>query len=376
MIITRHSILLCLLFAESLSAKTLVVGEAIRFEDKYNTTINHFSKGFETAKGLFEREHPGVKIEFKKFPHELPLETVAEAANRIIKEKVPAVIGGELSAEAKVLSDLLDPQKIVFISHSASSPIVTEGKPFTFRTGFADEQLARALAQFVIETLKPKKIGIFANLSNPYSAYLSSQFEKELLAETKNIPVVWQKVISGVDDYSKNVEFFKNEGATHVLSCVNDGDFTNLVVQSARKEFFPTFIGSDSWGSNGYVFSRFVENGSHSDKFVAFRTYYWKEGSRGGLVDKFREQFKKKFHEEPNAWNAVAFDAAWVLFTAMNRAKNPSSSDEIRRELLKIKDLQLVTTSHFTFGPNNAAVKDIPIYKLSRSGIEFQREIR
>jgi hypothetical protein len=109
--------------------KVLDVGIILRLNDQFNESVSAMMTGIETAKALFEKDHPNVKIVFHKYPHNEDLESVVAASNLAIKDQVPAVIGGELSEESFVLRDKLGANKIVFITPTSSNPAVTENQP-------------------------------------------------------------------------------------------------------------------------------------------------------------------------------------------------------------------------------------------------------
>jgi branched-chain amino acid transport system substrate-binding protein len=301
--------------------KNLVAGVALRFDDKFNGTVSLFKDGIECAKDLFEKQHKGTKIKLVHFSHSPELSSVVAAADKIIQSKIPAVVGAEMSDEAMVLGDRLGPHKIPLVSHTASSPQVTENKPFSFRVCFSDAQVGDLMAKYVIEKLKPKTIGVLHNISYAYSDYLSKRFvaavgkETSVLNPNERPSIFMQKVLSRSQDFSEQIAFFKSHKVTHLAMFTVDSDFMRFVTQAEKSQFFPVFIGSDGWGTNGYVYQRYVKDSPSGEKFVAFRNSYWKEDAKSEMANLFREAFKKQFHETPNAWNAIGFDAAWVLFT-------------------------------------------------------------
>ena len=96
--------------------KTLKVGVILRLNDKFNDTVATMLAGIESAKNLYEAKHPGVRIVLKRYPHGDDLESVLKATTRAVEDKMPAVIGGELSEESIVIGDKLAESKAVFIT--------------------------------------------------------------------------------------------------------------------------------------------------------------------------------------------------------------------------------------------------------------------
>jgi branched-chain amino acid transport system substrate-binding protein len=115
-----------------------------------------------------------------------------------------------------------------------------------------------------------------------------------------------------------------------------------------------------------------VKENPSGAKFVAYRNSYWKEDVNTSLARDFRSAYSKKFQGKPNAWVAISFDAAWVLFHAMNRAKDSNSPEQIREELSRLKNIQVVTAPRFRFGSNNSPDKELYLYRIDSQGIHYE----
>jgi branched-chain amino acid transport system substrate-binding protein len=356
--------------------KKLTVGLAFRFDDNFNKSVSMLHEGIETAKSLFEKAHPEVTITLKKFSHELGLETVSATGDRIAAQKISAVIGAEMSDEALVLGERLGTRKIVLVTPTATNPKVTENKPYTFQMSFSDTEVADRLARYIVVHQRPKVLGVFQNISYNYSNYLSTRFvetvKKLTVADKPPFPIVIQEVLRRTSDFSKQIKYFKKHKVTHLAIFSFDSDLTGFVSQANKQAFFPVYIGSDGWGTNKYVYSRMVQEPPMGEKFVAFRNSYWKNDIKTDMADQFRKAFQKRYHRPPSGWNAIAFDAAWVLFTAMAKCKNPDDGDAIRKELKQLEPLPVVTAPKVSFGVDNVPVKDLYIFKISRQGISYE----
>lgn len=375
-------LLLLLFFTQMAVGKTLTVGVALRLNDAYNNSVNSIKRGIETAKTLYEKEHPGVRVNLQVFPHSKDLASVNAAADKIIAAKLPAVVGGEMSEESIVLGDRLDAAKTVFITPTSSNPSVTENKPFVFRACFSDKQVADEMAKYVSENLKPTKMGVIHNISSPYTDYLSSRFVETFsqLAEQKgnasNKSINVEKVKRGTLDFSKQIDRFKAENVTHVVMFTHDNDLIRFNLQAEEREFFPVYIGSDGWGTNQFVYDKFVKESSKGERFIGIRNSYWKETNTRKITRDFKKTFESQFHEAPGAWNAIGFDATWVLLKAMDKAENPASAEEIRKEMKKTRKISLVTSERFSFNKENSPQKDLYLFRVSKQGIQYEATLK
>ncbi len=202
--------------------KTLTVGVSFRINDAYNNSVRSLLSGIDTAKELFEKDHPNIRIELKQVAHSADLASVNTAAEKFIAEKVTAVIGGEMSEEAIVFGDRLGPKNIVFFTPTSSNPKVTDGKPFVFSACFSDRTVATEMARYMKESLKPTAIGVIHNISSPYSDYLSNRFAETFWRMTvqspeNRPPILVEKVLRRTLDFSKQIRKFKE---ANVLQCV------------------------------------------------------------------------------------------------------------------------------------------------------------
>jgi len=358
-------------FASMVSAKTFRVGLVFRYDYEFDAVCLTLTKGIGAAKDLFEKTHPNVKIELKRYAHGETLESVVAATEKVIHDKIPAVIGGNQSNESIVIAEQLDPKKIVFITPTSSHPKVTENKDFAFRVCFTDDEVSAKLAKFVAEKLKPTILGVVHNISEPYPDYLTSHFLEAFRQKMPKLPTIEEKIVRGQIHFEDIISKFMEGKVTHVLMLTYDTHLFRFVAQASGKGFFPVYIGSDGWGNDNYVIKSVIESKAEGQKFIGFRNTYWNPDLKTPFGEKFKQTYLHLFNEEPNAWSAIAFDAAWVLFEAMNRSKDPENSKEIQQHLRKLKKVSLVTSNDFSFGPNNSPRRELVIFRIDHMGSHF-----
>jgi branched-chain amino acid transport system substrate-binding protein len=357
-------------------AKTFRVGVALRFQDRTNTTATYFDEGIEIARKMFEAHHADSRIEIHRFGHDATMVSVSEAADRILRLKTPAVIGGEWTSEALVLSEKLGPAHVVLVTPTATNPDVTHNRPYTFRACFADDEVANRLARFTVETLHPKKIGVLQNISSPYTEYLSATFSESIAKGPSPPELLVQKVLGTAKDYGPQIDFFIAHHVTHLAMFTLDTDFREFVAQAGKKGFFPVYIGSDGWGPINTLYDTLIKGSPFGAKFVGYRNNYWREDAHTPMVNRFRIAFEAQYKRPPNATNAIGFDSAWVLFHAMRAAKNPDCGADIQAAMKTLPPLPVVTSDRFSFGPDNSPRKDLYVYRLDRRGLRYEARLK
>ena len=358
--------------------KILQVGIVLRLKDTFSDTLSYTLDGIESAKILFEKTHPGFQVQLKKYTHDDSLQSVLEASNRAIADQVPAVIGGELSEESLVLRDQFGPRKIVFVTPTSSNPKVTEGFPFTFRVCFSDNWVASELAHFTVNRLQPRAVGLIHNVSSPYTDFQSKRFLeafRQLMGGRNSqdqAPIFVEKILRDTANFNQQIKKFIQNKVTHVVLPLHRGEFLRFVTQANMMGYFPTYIGSDGWGSTEHL-ERDILNGSQwRSEFVAFRSTFWNETYQTSLAKAFKAEYVGRTFKLPNAWGAVAFDAAWLLFTAMSKTVHQNNGEEIRAQLAQLREVELVTHSHFTFGKDNSPESSIPIFMIQGAGTPLE----
>ncbi|MBI4371049.1 MAG: ABC transporter substrate-binding protein [Elusimicrobia bacterium] len=368
----------------TLPAKTLDIGVILRLDDRFNgqfnETVSALVDGIEIAKTLFEESNPSTTVRLHRYPHAKSLSSVVDAANRALQDGVPAVVGGELSEEAFVLRDILGPRRVVLVTPTATHPDVTEKHPYAFRACFSDRLVASRLAAFTAGSLKPARVALIHNVSSPYTDFLSRQFltafGRRNLRARPPVPIETVEVLRDKTDFDAEIERFKAHGVTHVVMLTHQSDLVRFVLQASRKGFHPVYVGSDGWGSNEHVFEKLVKESPSGGRFVGFRNSYMRDDVDTPMARRFREAHARLHSRSPTAWSAIAFDAAWALLTAMQNASDPRSGKAVQQALKSIKDLELVTSERFSFGPDNSPRKDLYIYRLDKQGVRYEITLR
>ena len=229
-------------FAET---RTFDVGLSLRLNDQYNDTTQQMKNGIVAAKSLFEKKNKDTKIKFHYYSHEENLASVLASAEKAIKDNVPVVIGGEHSDEAIVLKDTLGPKKIVFMTPTSSNPSVTENAPYAFRACFRDDAVSEKLADFTLDYLKAKSIGVIYNVSTPYSDYLGRAMVSRLSGRKDKEKLTFQLTVEKIGkekkDFEAEIKSFIANHVTHVVMLSQQEPFVLFAIQAAKLNFPPVY---------------------------------------------------------------------------------------------------------------------------------------
>lgn len=347
------------------------VGIAFSKTNKYDRSTQQIIDGINLAKIMFEQKYPKYKVNFINYIY-LPnnLGSVSKISDKICRDKIPVVIGGEMTEDALMLGEKLNSCHIVLISPTATNPKVTENKKYVFRMSVSDQEVAEKLSVFVKTYFNSPAIGVVHDISLPYPDFLTKSFLKAYSHNCKNL-IINKKVLREKIDYSLEIDDFLKKNINIIIMLTYDIDFKKFLSQAAEKNYFPIYIGSDGWGSNESII-RIIHNNSYiRNHFVGYRNDYWSDNNINTLNICFKKLYKKTYTNHPDSWSAIGFDSAWLIFNAFLKKQNKLNAEELKNQIANIHNLNLLTTNNFKFKRDHSPKKALYIYKITIKGAEY-----
>jgi branched-chain amino acid transport system substrate-binding protein len=171
------------------------------------------------------------------------------AANKIVSQGIKFVVGHLCSGATIAAADIYENEGVVMISPAATAPQLTEAKPrnFIFRTIGRDDQQAPAAANYIAQTLKPKKVAILHDKQS-YGQGLANSVKANLAAS--KVPVaMFEGINAGESDYSAIITKLKSQG----IDVVYYGGYfpeLGLLMRQAREQGLKSvFVGPEGAGN-------------------------------------------------------------------------------------------------------------------------------
>jgi branched-chain amino acid transport system substrate-binding protein len=219
------------------------------------------------------------------------------------------------------------------------------------------------IAKFTADNLKLKKAALLVDRKNDYSTGL----EKVLLEE---FPKLGGTIVAR-ESYSAGDTNFKTQ-LTNLKEANPDiiflpGYYTEvaLICQQAREVGITCpFIGGDGWDSEvtTRVGGKAVDGCYYTNHYFA--------GDPDPRVKQFVDKFKAAHNGEvPDAMAVLGYDAANILFKAMEDAKS-TDGPKLRDALAQIKDSPGVTVN-ITIDANRNAKKPGVVLKIENGKVEM-----
>jgi len=280
--------------------------------------------------------------------HEVP----SIVTKLITRDKIHALLAEPVSTRAMIAAPIAQANKVVMISPAAVKPELTMQGDFIFRACFISSAEAEVIVNFAFNRLKAKRAAIILDPKNDYAVvlarFLSEYFEKlggEIVRE-ENYEARDKEVFAQL----KRI----NSEKPDVLFAPGFYNTAGMIAAEVKREGRPKLIGSDGWDSPSLL-----EGSGDAFEGVYFANHFW-IGSEDPLVRKFVEDYTREFGAGPDAGAATAYDAARMLFDAIQRAQSVDSI-AIRDALAKTVDFPGVT-GRITLNSNRDAL--VPVYML------------
>jgi branched-chain amino acid transport system substrate-binding protein len=305
----------------------------------------------------------GKKVKLVTMDDQGKAEEAASVVTRLIEqEKVVALLGEVASSRSLAAAPIAQTKKIPMITPSSTNPKVTEVGDYVYRTCFIDPFQGTVMAKFAYDNLKLKKVAVLRDVKSDYSVGLADFFiqkYKELGGE----------IVADVSYQSNDVDF--KAQLTQLKSKKPEGLFipgyyteVGLIARQARELGIQAkLLGGDGWDS-----PKLSEIGGKAINGGYFSNHYSNETTDPVAVE-FMNKFKAKYNKMPDGLSAAGYDAAKVLFKAM-QAAGDVSPQTIRDQLAKVSDHPGVT-GKITINEKRNATKSAVVVEVQGSVNKF-----
>jgi branched-chain amino acid transport system substrate-binding protein len=283
-------------------------------------------------------------------------EAVTAVTRLINDDKVVAVLGEVASSLSLAGGPIAQKAGIPMISPSSTNPDVTDVGDYIFRVCFLDDFQGWVVAKFVTDTLKAKKVAILFDQSQAYSSGLAEYFEKAF-KEMGGTITTKQAYTGGNLEISSQLQQLKGSDSEVIFVPGYYSDAGTIIRKGREAGIKAVFIGGDGWDSEELPkIAGAAINGNY------FANHYAPEEDRPE-VKNFVSKYKQEYNSTADGLAALGYDAALVLFDAMERAPSLKGSD-LRDALAATKDFTGVT-GKFSIDKNRNAQKSavVVLYK-------------
>jgi branched-chain amino acid transport system substrate-binding protein len=307
----------------------------------------------------------GVKGKPMKVLYEDDKSNPAEANNKVIqlidRDKVVALLGEIASARSKAGGIVANKKRVPMITPSSTNPDVTKVGPFAFRVCFTDDMQGASAAEFVVDKLKKKKVGLLFANDDLYSSGLAEYFRKELKKRGGEL-VAEKGFLKKETNFTTYLNEIKAAGPEIIYAPIYYNQMA-IIARQAKAVGIKgdMFAGGDGWDADELLADAGEElEGAHFTNFYA-PDVPWPNSKA------FRAAYVARFKHEPSSMAAKGYDAAKVLADAIKRAKD-ETPDGIRQAIQETRGFVGATGTITIDAERNA---DTPVVVVRVSGKKF-----
>ena len=365
------------LLALAAATAALTAQETIKIGEYASLTGKEASFGQQSHKGLtlaIEEINAaggalGRKLElFTEDNQTKPGESATAAKKLISRDKVVALIGEVASGRSLEAAPIAQAAKIPMIAPAATNPKVTQTGNYIFRVCFIDPFQGTVMAKFAQNDLKAKRVAILSSVSNAYSVGLA-KFFKETFVANGGLVVSEKNFSEGDKDFRAQLTAVKaaNVDAIFVPSYYTEAA---LIARQARDLGLTVPL----FGGDGWVADQLLEIGGDALNGCYYSTHFSPE-NQDPVVQAFVKKFKARWgaNENPDAFAALGYDAAFVLVDAIKRA-GTTDGPKLRDALAATKNFAGVT-GVTNIDANRDASKPAAIIAIKGGKLEFLKTV-
>jgi len=298
----------------------------------------------------------GRKIKLSTLDDAGKPQDAGNAVTRLVtQEKVTALLGEVASGLSMVGGQIAQQYGTPMISPSSTNPQVTQIGDMVFRVCFLDDFQGMVMAKFAREELKAQKAAILFDQGQPYSKGLADYAEKAF-KEMGGKVVTRQAYGSSDPDVSAQLSSIKEANPDVVFLPGYYTQAANIMRQARKLGITAAFVGGDGWDSD-----KLEEIGGDAVQGSYYSNHYSPE-EESPVVKNFVTKYKAEFNSTPDGLAALGYDAANLLFAALDRAPSLGGKD-LAATIASTKDFVGVTGT-ITIDPKRDASKSAVVVKV------------
>lgn len=273
-------------------------------------------------------------------------EQAQQQALQIAKQnRAIAVIGHWYSSASISAGKIYKKYKIPAITPGSTNIKVTKDNEWYFRNIYNAKASGQFLANYVKKVFRQNKVSIISEKA-AYGSYLAQVFEEEALKlgmvienqwhfnnDPKNLPSVFKRIVD---------ELHSKKEIGVILLAVQATEGVQLVKLIKEAGLQNQIIGASSLSEKTFRngFERFPMSKDHpgfytNNIYVATPLIF---DTANEKAQKFFEEYKIEYKEEPDWSAAYAYDTAMILVEALKKAQIKGTQQTLSADREKIKD--------------------------------------
>ena len=285
-------------------------------------------------------------------------EAATVVSNLITNDKVNAVIGSMTSGAVKSMTPNITKGAVPLVTPAGTDDTLTvtngEVNEYIFRSTFQDSYQGKVLANYTTNELKAKKVVLYYDNSSDYAKGIAKSFEKTYDGKIVD-KVSFQ---SGDKDFQATLSKIKGEDFDAIVMPGYYNE-TGLITKQARE----LGIEQPILGGDGFADPTFITlAGDAAATNVYYVSGYSAKALATDTTTKFIAAYQAKYKSEPSMFDALSYDAVYMVKQAAEDTKAKTSVD-VKDGLAKLKNFK-GATGEITVDKDHNPVKEAVVIKL------------
>lgn len=285
-------------------------------------------------------------------------EAATVVSNLINNDKVNAVIGSMTSGAVKSMTPNITKGAVPLVTPAGTDDTLTvtngEVNEYIFRSTFQDSYQGKVLANYTTNELKAKKVVLYYDNSSDYAKGIAKSFEKTYDGKIVD-KVSFQ---SGDKDFQATLSKIKGEDFDAIVMPGYYNE-TGLITKQARE----LGIEQPILGGDGFADPTFITlAGDTAATNVYYVSGYSAKALATDTTTKFIAAYQAKYKSEPSMFEALSYDAVYMVKQAAEDTKAKTSVD-VKDGLAKLKNFK-GATGEITVDKDHNPVKEAVVIKL------------
>ena len=304
----------------------------------------------------------GKQIEYIYYDEKGDATEAVNAYNKLVQnDQVVAIIGDVTTKPTLAVAQQSQQDNIPIITASATAAEVTTTGPNIFRACFTDPFQGELMASYASEKLGASTVAVLYDMADDYSSGIAEAFVAKA-GELGMTVVAEEKYQDGDVDFKSQLTNIKGQNPDVLFLPVYYEDLRLISAQANEVGVTATLCGADGWDSvlTDNFDSSVLDGG-------VFCSQYSTE-STDERVQNFISTYKEKYEMDPNMFAVLAYDATYMMATAIENAGSTDSQAIIdAMAALEYDGL----TGHMTFDADRNPQKSAVIVSIQDNAYKF-----
>ncbi|MCX6232942.1 MAG: ABC transporter substrate-binding protein [Bacteroidetes bacterium] len=284
-----------------------------------------------------------------------PNQAVSATQKLISINKVKFIIGTVTSSSMLAISPIVEQNKVVLLSPSASNPKITEAGEYIFRNWISDNFEGKVMARYIYIEENFKEASVLY-INNDYGNGLREVFKTEY--QKLGGRVVFDEGFNqDQTDFKTLLSKIKISDSKVIFMPGYYKEMANILIQAKNINFNIPFRGTVTCEE-----PQLVKIAGVATNNIIYTIPYYNPNSSHSINKNFSNSFLKKYGSVPGIFAGHGYDAAYILIQAIEKSDNKTTA-EVKNNILNTKTF-IGVTGKTTFDSNGDVYKPVAIKKI------------